>query len=233
MTVDEVLSELRKHSDPRNVEGMARLGIRSTNAIGVAIPQLKSIAKKIGHDRELAQKLWSTGLREARYVAAFIDDPKLVTPGQMDRWARDFDSWDICDGVCTHLFVIAPGAWKKAFMWPKRKEEFVRRAGFVMMASLAGHDKEAENSTFVPCFSLIREFSTDDRELVKKAVSWALREIGKRNDELQREAVQIAEELSTHESDAARWIASDVLKELKASPKETKEPKAVAKRKKA
>lgn len=222
MTVDEVLSELRKHADPRNVESMAQYGIKTTNAIGVPVPQLKAIAKKIGYDRELAQKLWSTGLREARYVAAFIDDPKLVTPGQMDRWARDFDSWDICDGVCTHLFVKAPGAWKKAFMWPKRKEEFVRRAGFTMMACLAVHDKESENSFFAPCFSLIREFSFDERPMVKKAISCALSQIGKRNKDLKAEALQIAEDLATHESPAAQWISSDVLKELKSPAKRKK-----------
>lgn len=216
MTVDEVLGELRKHADPRNVEGMARFGIRNTNAIGVAAPQLKTIAKKIGHDRELAQKLWSTGLREARHVAAFIDDPKLVTPGQMDRWARDFDSWDICDGVCGHLFVYAPGAWKKVFMWPKRKEEFVRRAGFAMMAWLAVHDKEAEDATFIPCFALIREFADDDRNLVKKAVSWALRQIGKRNEALRIQALAVAEDLMQRESASARWIGSDAARELKA-----------------
>lgn len=215
MTVDEVLGELRKHADPRNVEGMARYGIKTSNAIGVAAPQLKAIAKKIGHDRELAQKLWSTGLREARHVAAYIDDPKLVTPGQMDRWARDFDSWDICDGVCGHLFVYAGGAWKKAMMWPKRKEEFVRRAGFALMAWLAVHDKKADDEAFIPFFALIRECADDDRNLVKKAVNWALRQIGKRNENLRVQALVVAEELTQRASPSARWIGSDAVRELK------------------
>ncbi len=226
VTVDEVLSELRKHADPRNVEGMARMGIKSTNAIGVATPQLKAIAKKIGYDRELAQKLWSTGLREARYVAAFIDDPKLVTPGQMDRWARDFDSWDICDGVCTHLFVQAQGAWKKAFMWPKRKEEFVRRAGFVMMASLAAQEDDSEDSFFFPCFALIAEFASDERPLVKESITRAMLELAKRSKDLREQVKQVAEELTTQESESAQSVASEVLRELK-------EKKAPAKKKTA
>lgn len=194
---------------------MVRYGIRPTAALGVAAPAMKAIAKRAGKDHELAQKLWATGVREARHIAAWVDDPSLVTPGQMDRWARDFDSWDIVDGVCGHLFVYAPSAWKKALQWPHRKEEFVRRAGFAMMAWLAVHDKESPDEAFHPCFALIEEYATDDRNFVKKAVNWALRQIGKRNARLNKKAVEVAERLKASESPTARWIGSDALRELK------------------
>lgn len=194
---------------------MSRFGIRPAGALGVAAPAMKAIAKRAGKDHELAQKLWATGVREARHIAAWVDDPSLVTPGQMDRWARDFDSWDIVDGVCGHLFVYAPSAWKKALQWPHRKEEFVRRAGFAMMAWLAVHDKESPDEAFLPCFELIEQYSTDERTFVKKAVSWALRQIGKRSARLQRKAVDVAGRLKQSEHAAARWIGSDALRELK------------------
>jgi 3-methyladenine DNA glycosylase AlkD len=194
---------------------MARYGIRSTAALGVAAPAMKAIAKRAGRDHELAQKLWATGVREARHIAAWVDDPSLVTPGQMDRWARDFDSWDIVDGVCGHLFVYAPSAWKKALQWPHRKEEFVRRAGFSLMAWLAVHDKESGDEAFLPCFDLIEEYAGDDRNFVKKAVNWALRQIGKRNARLRKTAAEVALRLKESDNASARWIGSDALRELK------------------
>jgi 3-methyladenine DNA glycosylase AlkD len=215
LTVEEVLTDLRRHADPRNIDGMVRFGIRPTAALGVAAPQMKAIARRAGKDHELAQKLWATGVREARHIAALVDDASLVTPGQMDRWARDFDSWDIVDGVCGHLFVYAPSAWKKALQWPHRKEEFVRRAGFAMMAWLAVHDKAAPDEAFDPCFELIEEYSTDERNFVKKAANWALRQIGKRNARLRKKALEVAQRLKESENAAARWIGSDALRELK------------------
>jgi 3-methyladenine DNA glycosylase AlkD len=215
LTVEEVLANLRRHADPRNIEGMARYGINAQAALGVAAPRMKAIARRAGKDHELAQKLWATGVREARHIAAWVDDPSLVTPGQMDRWARDFDSWDIVDGVCGHLFVYAPSAWKKALQWPHRKEEFVRRAGFTMMAWLAVHDKESSDEAFQPCFALIEEYASDDRNFVKKAVNWALRQIGKRSPRLRKQALEVAARLKESADPSARWIGADALRELK------------------
>ncbi len=194
---------------------MARFGIRATAALGVSAPQLKAIARRAGKDHELAQKLWATGLREARHLAALVDDPSLVTPGQMDRWARDFDSWDLTDGVCGHLFVYAPAAWRKALQWPHRKEEFVRRAGFALMAWLAVHAKEASNKEFEAFLPLVEEYATDDRNFVKKAVNSALRQIGKRNEFLRKQSLELATRLQQSPDAAARWVGSDALRELK------------------
>ncbi len=217
MTVEEVLFELRKHADPRNVEGMARYGIRSDRAFGVPASTLKRIAQRAGPDHELAQKLWASGVREARLLAALVDDATLVTPGQMDRWARDFDSWDLVDSVSGHLFVHTPYAWKKALQWPHRKEEFVRRAGFSLMAWLAIHDKEAPDSAFAPCFEVIEKYAGDDRNFVKKSVNWALRQIGKRNAALRADAIELSRRLKASELSAARWTGASALRELEGS----------------
>ncbi len=214
VTVDEILRDLRQHGDPKNLAGMARFGIPSHNAYGVPVPYLQKVAKRLGQNHELAQKLWATGVREARHLAALIDPPAAVTSGQMDRWARDFDSWDITDGVCCHLFVYTPHAWKKALQWPNWEAELVRRAGFSLMAWLAVHDKTAENAHFEPCFQLVVKFSEDDRHYVKKAVNWSLRQIGKRNDPLRQRAITVAEMLRDRQSAAARWIGTDALREL-------------------
>ena len=215
MTAEEVLKELGKHFSQKNIDGMARFGINSPKAFGVSAPVIKGIAKKIGKDHTLALQLWETAYLEARAVAFFVADPKLVTKSLMNKWVRDFDSWAVCDGTCLHLFGYTPHAFEKIFEWCKRKEEFVRRAGFVLIAVLAVHDKKRDDKDFLKFFPLIKEYSTDERNFVKKAVNWAIRQIGKRSMFLNKEAIKLALEIQKIESKSARWIASDALRELR------------------
>ncbi|MBP7052065.1 MAG: DNA alkylation repair protein [Phycisphaerae bacterium] len=211
---DEVLERLRSLGDPRNVEGMARYGIRVTKAFGVSAPSLRSLAKEIGRDHALAAQLWRTGIHDARCLAALIDDPAKVTVAQMERWVSDFDSWAVCDCACGCLFDKTPVAWDKAIEWTERPEEYVKRAGFVLMATLAVHDKKAPDERFEAFLPLIVHHATDERNFVKKAVNWALRQIGKRSRRLNSLAVQAAERIRRIDSKSARWIASDALREL-------------------
>jgi len=215
MNLKQILAELNKHANAKNVAGMARFGINSKNTLGINIPTLRALAKKIGKDHQLAVELWQTGIHEARLLAGFIDDYKQVTDQQMERWVKDFDSWDICDQVCSNLFDKTPLPYEKAKKWAVRKEAFVRRAGFVMMACLAVHDKKAPDEKFKLFFPLIKEYSTDERNFVKKAVNWALRQIGKRNPALKTEAIKLGEEIVKVDSPAAKWIARDAIRELK------------------
>lgn len=214
MTADELVAELRAMANPRNVEGMARFGISSTNTLGVSVPALRALAKRAGRDHALALALWATGIHEAHILAALVDVPAQVTRRQMDRWAADFDSWDVVDGCCGDLFDKTPFAYDKAMQWSARRPEYVKRAGFVLMAALAVHDKRASDSAFLAFLPVIVRESGDDRNFVKKAVNWALRNIGKRSPALNRRAVAVAQELQARESRAARWIASDALREL-------------------
>ncbi|MBU0629523.1 MAG: DNA alkylation repair protein [Candidatus Margulisbacteria bacterium] len=215
MNVKELLVELKKQANPRNAAGMARFGINPKNALGISIPVLRGLAKKIGKDHQLAEQLWQSGIHEARLLAGFIDDYRQVTVKQMESWVKDFDSWDICDQVCSNLFDKTPVGYKKAVEWAVRKEEFVRRAGFVMMACLAVHDKTAPDEKFIRFFPLIKKYSTDERNFVKKAVNWALRQIGKRNKELCYLALELGEEIVKIDSPSAKWIARDAIRELK------------------
>jgi 3-methyladenine DNA glycosylase AlkD len=211
----EIISLLKKHRNPKNVAGMARFGINTKNTLGISIPFLRSLAKKIGKDHQLASQLWRTKIHEARLLAGFIGDPKLVTAKQMDSWVKDFDSWDICDQVCSNLFDQTPFAHQKAVQWAKRREEFVRRAGFVMMAALSVHDKKASDGKFLKFFPLIEKYSTDERNFVRKAVNWALRQMGKRkNSKLKKPALALAAKLSKSVSASARWIGKDAYREL-------------------
>ena len=210
----EVLDRFRSLGDPKNVEGMARFGIDVPNAFGVSTPNLRSLAKQIGRDHRLADQLWRSGIHDARLLAALIDDPGKVTPKQMERWVKGFDSWAVCDTACGCLFDRTVYAWDKAAEWTGRRQEYVKRAGFVLMATLAVHDKEAPDERFEAFMPLIIQHATDDRNLVKKAVNWALRQIGKRNRRLNSLAVQIAKRVKEIDSRAARWIASDALREL-------------------
>jgi 3-methyladenine DNA glycosylase AlkD len=214
MAVEQILIRLKSQANPANVAGMARFGINPENTLGISIPDLRSLAKEIGREHDLAQALWASGIHEARILAAFIDDPGQVTKEQMDRWAADFDSWDVCDQVCGNLFDRTPFAYDKAIEWSAREEEFVRRAAFALMAYLAVHDKRAEDGRFEQFFPLIVRAATDERNFVRKAVNWALRQIGKRNRRLNARAVETARQISQIESKAARWIAADALKEL-------------------
>jgi len=201
-------------ADPANVAGMARFGINPENTLGISIPALRSIAKEIGKDHVLAQELWASGIHEARILAAFIDDPIQVTEAQMERWAAEFDSWDVCDQVCGNLFDRTPFAFQKALDWSSREIEFVKRAGFALMAWLAVHDKKAKDDRFEIFLPAIIQQSTDNRNYVRKAVNWALRNIGKRNRSLNWRAIETAEEVARIDSKTAHWIASDALKEL-------------------
>jgi 3-methyladenine DNA glycosylase AlkD len=210
-----IIDRLKALANSGNVEGMARFGINPHNTLGLSIPTLRQIAKETGRDHGLAGELWDSGIHEARILAAYVDDPKQVDEEQMDRWALDFDSWDVCDQVCGDLFDQTPFAWPKAVEWSQREEEFVRRAGFALMAALAVHDKAASDGQFEVFFPAIIGAATDGRNFVKKAVNWALRNIGKRNRSLNARAIEIAEQISQIDSPVARWIASDALRELR------------------
>lgn len=214
-----IVRELRSQGSAENVAGMARFGIVTKKAFGVPAPDLKRIAKnakKTAKDRHsLALDLWETGIHEARGVAYLIDDPKQLTEEQMDSWAADFDNWAITDSTCGHLFSRSPLAYKKVHEWSRRDEEFIKRAGIVLMAWLAVHDKKADDGKIAEFLPVLEELSDDDRNFIKKAVNWSLRQIGKRSLHLNRLAIDTAERIKLRGSRAARWIASDALRELK------------------
>lgn len=211
---DDILARLRALSDSENVAGMARYGITPETALGIRIPELRALAREIGTDHVVAQELWASGIHEARILASMIDDPKQVTEEQMERWVTDFDSWDVCDQCCNNLFGETEFAYLKAVAWTERDQEFVKRAGFVLMATLAVHDKAAPDSTFEQFFPLMEREAIDERTYVKKAVNWALRQIGKRNRALNEKAIAVAEQIGDVDATPARWIASDALREL-------------------
>jgi 3-methyladenine DNA glycosylase AlkD len=213
-TAKRVLRELKRLGEPRNVEGMARFGIVAKNVYGVSKPKLDGMARKIGRNHALGLDLWETGNHDARILAGLVAERKLVTSRQMERWVRDFDNWDVCDGTCCHLFVFATPAWQKAHSWSRRKKEFEKRAGFALAAFLACHDKKAVDAEFQKYLEVIEREAWDDRNFVRKAVNWALRNIGKRNLALNRAAVASAERIAMQNSRAARWIAADALREL-------------------
>jgi 3-methyladenine DNA glycosylase AlkD len=178
------------------------------------MPVIRAAAKKYKKQHELAQGLWETGIHELRIMAALVDDYKKVTPQQMDAWVKDFNSWDLCDQVCSNLFEKTEFVGMKIRDWAPREEEFVRRAAFALLASHAVHLKKAPDDYFRTYFPLIEEAATDERNFVKKAVNWALRQIGKRNQALNKDACRVAERLLDSSSKSARWIAKDALKEL-------------------
>jgi 3-methyladenine DNA glycosylase AlkD len=211
---NEILKKLESLSNPKAVEGMARFGINPNNTYGVSIPNLRTIAKEIGKNHLLAQELWSSGVHEARIMATLIDEPTMVTEAQMERWVNDFDSWDVCDQCCSNLFDKTSFAYQKAIEWSKRNEEFVKRAGFVLMATLAVHDKKAKDEAFMNFLPIIKRESVDDRNFVKKAVNWALRQIGKRNVALNKAAIEAVKEIQKIDSKSAKWIASNAISEL-------------------
>jgi 3-methyladenine DNA glycosylase AlkD len=210
----EILNTLRSLGDPKNVAGMARYGIDVPHAYGVSAPKLRALAREIGTDRTLAAHLWRTCVHDAQALAALIDDPAKVTPRQMERWAKDFNSWALCDAACGCLFDKTPYAYDKAVEWTARNEEYVKRAGFVLMATLAVHDKKAPDERFEAFLPYLVRHATDERNFVKKAVNWALRQIGKRNRHLNKRAIAVARDIYRIDSRSARWIASDALREL-------------------
>jgi 3-methyladenine DNA glycosylase AlkD len=215
MTYPQILRTLKSYYKPENVAGMARFGIVAKKAYGVPAPALRKLARSIGKDHDLAQRLWASGIFDARMLAALIDDPAQVTEEQMEFWAAEFDNWAICDGCCSNLFDRTPFAHRKAVAWTAREEEFVRRAGFALMAALAVHDKQASDAAFRRFLPLIERASDDDRNFVKKAVNWALRQIGKRDLALNAKAIAVAERVRARGTRAARWIAADALRELR------------------
>ncbi len=218
MDTEDLVSELRKLGNPKAVEGMARFGIKGSTMLGVSIPNLRALASKVGKDHRLALELWSRGIHETRLLASMIDEPDRVTEKQMEDWVKDFDSWDIVDQSCSNLFDKTPYAISKALEWTKRKAEYEKRAGFTLIATLAVHDKKSGDKTFLDFLpSIVRE-AGDERNFVKKAVNWSLRQIGKRNQRLNRAAVETAENIAKLDSKPARWIAADALRELRSEP---------------
>ena len=212
--VDGVLGWLKDHATRHTLEGMARYGIPRGNAFGVSVADIRVLGKQLGQNHELALALWDTGQFEARMLASFVDDPAQVTAAQMDRWCRDFDSWAICDNSCFHLFDRTAHAWAKVERWCDRRAEFEKRAAFALLASLALHDKRAPDEAFIDSLPLIERAATDDRNFVKKGVSWALRLIGRRNRALNTAALDTARRLARSSEASARWIGTTAVREL-------------------
>jgi 3-methyladenine DNA glycosylase AlkD len=216
VTARAVVEELRSMADPAQLEGMARFGISTKATLGgISVPAIRAMAKRLGRDHDLAMGLWATGIHEARLLAAMVDDPAAVTDEQMEAWAGDFDSWDIVDGTCSNLFDKTPLAWSKAVEWSGREEEYVKRAAFTMMATLAVHDKHAPDARFRELLPIIEREAGDPRNFVRKSVNWALRQIGKRNAALHAEAISTAERIHATGPRPAKWVASDALRELR------------------
>ncbi len=211
----DVLRTLERMGDPARVEGMKRYGIDTGRALGISVTELRRLARGLGHDHELAAALWASGVHEARILASLVDEPARVSEAQMDAWVADLDSWDVCDAVCGNLFDRTPFALDKAVEWSTREPEFEKRAGFALMAWSAVHRKDLPDAAFASLLPLIRERSTDDRNYVKKAVSWALRQIGKRSAGLNTKAIRTAEQIERLDARSSRWIARDALRELR------------------
>jgi 3-methyladenine DNA glycosylase AlkD len=212
--VRTALAWIEQRSTKRDRENLARFGITAGKAFGVSMANLQLLAKRLGPNHELAAALWETGWYEARMLASLVDEPSRVTAGQMDRWCRDFDNWGICDTACFCLFDRTPHAWAKVAQWSDQREEFVKRAAFALLASLAGHDKDAGDERFLQCLPLVERAASDERNFVKKGVSWALRKVGRRNAALNAAAVKVARRLSDSPEPAARWVGRGALKEL-------------------
>lgn len=213
-TKEEVLRELQGLADPKVRAKMAYFGVNVPKAHGISTPVLQRFARHIGMDHRLAQELWTTGIHEARILATFIGEPAKVTAAEMENWVRDFNSWDIVDATCCYLYAYTKFAWKKAEEWSRRREEFEKRAAFSLVAYLSYKDKAAPDARFVRFLRVIEREAHDERNFVKKAVNWTLRNIGKRNVRLNREAIRVAERIRKQDSRAARWIAADALREL-------------------
>jgi len=219
MSADEsardVVRTLERMGDRSRLKGMARFGIETGRAVGVTVTELRRFARDLGHDHELAAALWASGVHEARLLAPLVDEPAVVSEAQMEAWVADLDSWDVCDGVCGNLFDRTPFALDKAVEWSSRQPEFEKRAAFALMASAAVHRKDLPDAAFASLLHVIRAQATDERNYVKKAVSWALRQIGKRSSGLNSRAVRTAERIDRIDSRAARWVARDALRELR------------------
>ena len=215
MTAAKVLSRLAALADPARLVGMAQYGIATEHAYGVTVAELRTLARELRPDHELAAALWETGVHEARILAGLVDDPALVDEDQFERWVHDVDSWDLCDQVCANLFRRTPGAYAKAVEWTGRDELFVKRAGFALMAGLVVSDKRADDARFAAFLEPLAAGADDDRDLVRKGASWALRSIGKRSAALNDLAIATALELSRRKGHGARWVGTDALRELR------------------
>jgi 3-methyladenine DNA glycosylase AlkD len=213
-SVKDVLDRLQSKAKPEQLEGMAKYGMTVEKRLGVSVPDMRKLAKEIGRDHKLALDLWRTGIAEARIVAGMVGDPVRLTEEQMEEWVKGINSWDVCDQVCMNLFEKNPLAWKKIVDWSEREEEFVKRTAFSLIACLAWHDKKASDEKFIELLPVIIRGATDERNFVKKAVNWAVRNIGKRNLKLNRAAIDAAKEIQRLDSKAARWIAADAIREL-------------------
>jgi len=213
-SVKDVLDKLQSKAKPEQLKGMAKYGISIEQRLGVSVPDMRRLAKELGRDHKLALSIWKTGIAEARILAGMVGDPDRLTEEQMEEWVKDIDSWDVCDQVCMNLFEKNQLAWKKIIDWSDREEEFVKRTAFSLIACLAWHDKKASDEKFIGLLPVITRATTDERNFVKKAVNWALRNIGKRNLNLNRAAINAAREIQRLDSKAARWIAADAIREL-------------------
>lgn len=213
-TTSDILAQLRAKADPDNLTGMARFGMAVEKRLGVSVPEMRRIAKATGKDHKLAVALWATGIAEARIVASMLAAPAALSETEMEAWVKDINSWDVCDQVCMNLFEKTPLARQKIVEWSEREEEFVKRAAFALIACLAWHDRQAPDEVFIEFLSVIKQGATDERNFVKKAVNWALRNIGKRNSRLNQAALETAKAIQRLDSRAARWVAADAIREL-------------------
>lgn len=212
--VNDALKLLKSASTARDLANLERFGINASKPIGVSMKNIQIVARRVGRSHDLAQALWDTGWYEARMLAAFVDNPAEVTPAQMDRWCRDFDNWGICDTVCFKLFDQTPHAWGRAAKWVKDKGEFQKRAGFALLACLAGHDKAATDTQFMAGLKWIEKGAPDKRDLVIKGVSWALRRIGTRNKKLHGASLAVARRLALSDDSSSRWVGKDAIRDL-------------------
>jgi len=212
--LDNLIEKLKSKSRVDQLQGMAKYGIKTDNRLGVSIPDIRKIAKEFGKNHDVALELWKTNIADARILAALIDEVEKVTSEQMDQWVKDFDSWDVCDQVCMNLFDKTPFAWDKIVEWSNKDEEFVKRAAFALLACLAWHDKKASNEKFIEYLPIVKKNISDDRNYVKKAISWSIRNIGKRNIKLHSYVLIFAEEIKRINTKNAKWIASDIIRDL-------------------
>jgi 3-methyladenine DNA glycosylase AlkD len=212
--VQFALAWLKQKSTPHDYANLAKFGITANQAFGVSMANIQVLAKQLGRRHELAEALWETGWYEARMLTAFVGEPDRVTPQEMDRWCAEFDNWGICDTLCFKLWDQTPHAWAKVSEWSDRPEEFIKRASFALLASLAGHDKKSGDKPFLASLPLIERAAADDRNFVKKGVNWALRRVGGRSPVLKAASVKLAKRLAESDQPASRWVGKDALKYL-------------------
>lgn len=217
MTYEEVLNELKSMADPKFAGQLAMAGINNNKALGITMPQIRELAKKAGKNHEIAGQLWKSGIHEGKLLSIFVEEPQKVTEQQLDDWVKDIDSWDICDQCMAALTIKTPYAYDKAFEWVKSEEEFIRRSGIVTLVAITVHDKKQSDEVIAGFLDTAEQYCLDERNFVKKAVNWLIRQIGKRSLELNPKAIKTAENILEKypDSKTARWIAKDAIRELK------------------